>query len=327
MKKKNIKKILISNVVVLILCSVIICVPYLIDSNKRLTELESNSKLAETSVGTIEYKIIGNKGPVILFTHATPGGYDQGWSIEGYRVLAPSRPGYLRTPLEVGKTPAEQARAFSALLDSLNIGEVCVYGVSGGGPSAICFAALFPEKTSSLILLMPVSQSIDPNEKAVPSFMQSDFLTWAGINIIQIDFVLKAMLKVIIPDANTAQLIIENPKKIESFKSLMWCAWPISKRRPGNLNDTSQFKSLVLPSYKIKVPTLIIHGSEDETVPVSQSKKLSEQIPGSKLVIIEGVGHMGISSKIEEVEKIVDEFLEGVNTNKSTEKTFPSTLP
>ena len=177
MKKKILnKKILISNVVVLILWSVIICVLYLIDSNKRLTELESNSKLVETSVGTIEYKMIGSKGPVILFTHATPGGYDQGWSIDGYRVLAPSRPGYLRTPLEVGKTPAEQAQAFSALLESLNIAEVCVYGVSGGGPSAICFAALFPEKTSALILQMAVSQSIDPNEKEVPSILQSDFL-------------------------------------------------------------------------------------------------------------------------------------------------------
>ena len=47
--------------------------------------------------------------------------------MEGYRVLTPSRPGYLRTPLEVGKTAAEQARAFSALLDTIGIKGVIVF--------------------------------------------------------------------------------------------------------------------------------------------------------------------------------------------------------
>jgi pimeloyl-ACP methyl ester carboxylesterase len=315
------KRILICIIGVLIFVSVIICVLYLTDKNKRLAALASNSQLAETSVGTIEYKIYGDKGPVILIIHGTPGGYDQGGPIEGYRVLSVSRPGYLRTPLQVGKTPAEQAQAFSALLESLNIEKVCVWGASGGGPSAICFAALFPEKTSALFLLMAVSQPWEPLEEK-PSFMQSDFLTWALGSLMQNDSVLKAALKSLIPNPNTRQLILEDHKKIEGLKGLLWTAWPPSKRYQGELNDIRQFKSLALPASKIKKPTLIIHGSEDINAPVSQSKKLAGQIQGSKLIILKGVNHIGFFSKIEEIEKIFTKFLEGVSANESNEKTY-----
>jgi len=41
----------------------------------------------------------------------------------------------------------------------------------------------------------------------------------------------------------------------------------------------------------IKVPTLIIHGSEDPVIPVEGGKDTQEAIPGSKLIIIEGMGH------------------------------------
>jgi pimeloyl-ACP methyl ester carboxylesterase len=323
---KKIKKVLIGIAGLLIFISVIICVLYLIDKNKRLSELESNSQLAETSVGTIEYKIYGDKGPVILLMHGTPGGYDQGGPIEGYRVLSVSRPGYLRTPLQVGKTPAEQAKALSDLLESLNIEKVCVWGASGGGPSAISFAALYPEKTSALFLLMAVSQSWEPNEEK-PSFMRSDFLTWAIGSLMENDSILKAALKVLVPNPNTRQLILEDHEKIEKVKKLLWTTWPPSKRYMGELNDINQFKSLALPASKIKIPTLIIHGSEDINAPVSQSKKLAEQIPGSKLIILEGVDHIGFFSKVEEIEKIFTQYLEGVSAKKSNEKTLPPTLP
>ncbi|MHA2398577.1 MAG: alpha/beta fold hydrolase [Promethearchaeota archaeon] len=41
----------------------------------------------------------------------------------------------------------------------------------------------------------------------------------------------------------------------------------------------------------IKVPTLIIHGTDDPVIPVEGGKDTHEAIPGSKLLIIEGMGH------------------------------------
>ena len=54
---------------------------------------------------------------------------------------------------------------------------------------------------------------------------------------------------------------------------------------------------------KIKIPTLIIHGDEDKTVPVEQSKKTSSIIENCKLEIITGADHK--YSKPEEFEKML----------------------
>ena len=42
---------------------------------------------------------------------------------------------------------------------------------------------------------------------------------------------------------------------------------------------------------KIKVPWLIVHGTNDETVPLEQGERLHEWNPGSEIYIIEGAGH------------------------------------
>ena len=115
-------------------------------------ELAAVSSVVETSSGPMEYRAGGAGERVLLFVHGTPGGHDQGGAAgelaaaNGWRFLAPSRPGYLRTPLATGRTPVEQADAYAALLDALDIRRVAILGVSGGGPSALEFAARHPER-------------------------------------------------------------------------------------------------------------------------------------------------------------------------------------
>ena len=96
--------------------------------------LKANSETVETSLGSVEYTLKGNNGPVLLFIHGTPGGYDQTTeATDKFRVLTPSRPGYLRTSILLGKTPLQQAKVFKALLEALGIDKVIVMGTSGGG--------------------------------------------------------------------------------------------------------------------------------------------------------------------------------------------------
>lgn len=66
--------------------------------------LTIGSRMLETSVGPIEYAEVG-EGPPVLVIHGAGGGFDQGLDLaedlvrNGFRVIAPSRFGYLRTPL------------------------------------------------------------------------------------------------------------------------------------------------------------------------------------------------------------------------------------
>ena len=42
----------------------------------------------------------------------------------------------------------------------------------------------------------------------------------------------------------------------------------------------------------IEAPTLVIHGDEDEMLPVANGRMIASLIPGSRLEILDGVGHM-----------------------------------
>lgn len=67
----------------------------------------------------------------------------------------------------------------------------------------------------------------------------------------------------------------------------------------------------------IKIPTLIVHGDEDETVPIGQSKKTASLIQNCRLEIIEGADHT--YSKAEHFEKMLDlisEFIVGQSQDK-----------
>ena len=294
----------------LILGTGLVWVSYSNFSEERLTAIKTGSKILDTAAGTMEYQQIGNNGPVLLFLHGTPGGYDQAVPFEGMRVLAPSRPGYLRTPLDTGRTPQEQADAYAALMDSLGIDQVIVVGASGGGPSAIAFAVRHPDRTVALIALEAVSQtiSLEDLEIEMPFFMSSDFYMWATLTFMG----LEGIVELVVPNPKNQRLLLNDPVKLGMMESLMWSSWPMSLRGLGDANDLTQFADIDLNASAISAPTLIIHGTEDINVEYTQSVTLAQQIPGAILHTVDGADHMMPYSHSEEMMAAIEEFLTGL---------------
>ena len=144
-----------------VLCAVVAYAKFWHWRSEITNGLTANSSVIQTARGPIEYATLGQGSPVLI-VHGTPGGYDQIYEMlaltqpasdaPGTRAIIPSRPGYLRTPLYVGKTPEQQADAFAALLDALHIHQkVGVIGGSGGGPSAIRFVLQYPDRCAALV--------------------------------------------------------------------------------------------------------------------------------------------------------------------------------
>jgi len=63
----------------------------------------------------------------------------------------------------------------------------------------------------------------------------------------------------------------------------------------------------MLPS--IAVPTLIITGAEDEMIPVDESRKMAAAIPGAKLVIVPGAGHLANLEQPDAFNDALNQFL------------------
>jgi len=61
------------------------------------------------------------------------------------------------------------------------------------------------------------------------------------------------------------------------------------------------------------LPTLIIWGDRDDIIPVSHARAAHEAIPGSRLVILEGVGHF---PQIEEPKQFVAALVDFVDSTK-----------
>jgi len=61
---------------------------------------------------------------------------------------------------------------------------------------------------------------------------------------------------------------------------------------------------------QIKIPVLIIHGSADEIVPMSQSQKLVKLIPNAKLVLVKNSDHRYTEDKkFKQMIKLISDFI------------------
>jgi pimeloyl-ACP methyl ester carboxylesterase len=117
-------------------------------------------RIANTSAGPIEYADKGGGIP-LLSIHGAGGGYDQGLVNvadlvgDNFRVIAPSRFGYLGTPVPSDQSVAAQADAHAALLTELNVDKAIVVGVSAGARSAVELAVRHSDRVAGPILIVP----------------------------------------------------------------------------------------------------------------------------------------------------------------------------
>lgn len=144
MKKKMIYSL--TGFLAIILFALLIAYPSYKKQMKEASErIKSESRLLETRFGLMEYAMRG-KGKPVLLIHGAGGGFDQGLWLgqiclnDDYRLIAPSKFGYLGSEMPKEYSAKLQAQQYRILLDSLEIEKVQIIGVSAGGPSAMQFA-------------------------------------------------------------------------------------------------------------------------------------------------------------------------------------------
>lgn len=305
--KKWFKRVGLGLVVIALILLAVNCVRFSQWRTEVTKNLERDSTVVQTAKGPIEYAEIGH-GPAVLMIHGDPGGYDQIYQVlklddaehGDFRYIIPSRPGYLRTPLSAGKTSKEQAEAFAALLDVLKIGKVAVVGGSGGGPSAIEFAALYPERCTALVLEEAITMMREPGkpglvEAALKNTLGMDFSVW------------------LIKDRFSAALQAKDPAdpKITSIAMAIFNATvPDASRDAGHQNDIAEQATISeLPLKSIRCPTLILQGTADVNVPIAHGEFAHAQIAGSQFVRLPGQDHWMVITKHKELGKLIHAFL------------------
>lgn len=275
-----------------------------------LGELNAGSQIIDTPLGPIEYDTVGH-GSAVLMVHGGGGGYDQGLLFSyprwGFQFIAPSRPGYLRTPIDSGPSFEEQADLFAALLDEIGIDKVCVLGMSAGGPSSIQFALRHPDRCWGLVLYAAFNAPITDlpaNAEMIRNLLPyGDFPIWAIINS---PFAVEAAL-----GEPTKSQVGADPEKLAFFKAMLKTIYPMSVRSQGMFNDMMQGKDLQdMPLEEIKTPTLVMHGDSDKMVPYEQGLASAERIPNAEMVTFENGDHLAFITHLETSKPALQTFLE-----------------
>lgn len=266
------------------------------DLGEARKRLAAGGHLVHTSCGATEYGEEG-EGKAVLSIHGAGGGWDQGLLIsaflgEGFRVVAPSRFGYLNTPYPDDPSAVAQADAYACLLDHLGIERISVIAFSAGGPSALQFAIRYPERTDALVMVSAISdrslvdpRPVDPSKDPVLSALLTDFVFWTATTY----FPGRAMAFFGVSLEAQRRL---TPEEHDRALGVLRMILPMSLRKTGNFNDPAHwFQRGEFDLGRITAPTLVVHAADDTFVPVAHGQYSAAHIPNARFAPQEFGGH------------------------------------
>ena len=261
---------------------------------ERLAQVKR--QMIETTHGTIEVALRG-EGPPVLVVHGAAGGVDQALQLgaeplaAGFQIIAPSRFGYLGTPLPPEATPRQQAEAFVSLLDHLGIEKAAVIAYSAGGPSAAHLALHHPERVSALILVstaMADKALSLPPRPVLQRLMHSDFAFWLLTHPLR-----RVTQRMFVPGSYEL-----SPDEAAEVGATVKMLLPIEPRAQGLLfdmyvtNTDPHERSEAYRLEEITVPTLVVNAMDDPAANYEDAKAMSTRILGARLVTVPEGGHL-----------------------------------
>lgn len=274
-----------------------------------------NSRLIETRRGPIEYAQAGS-GPAVLVVHGAGGGFDQGMEFaapiakRGFRVVAMSRFGYLRTAMPVDASPAAQADAHLALMDALGIDRAVVLGASAGAPSAMQFALRHPDRCQALGVLVPMAYrpatepsaiaSLSPaGERLLMFLLSSDLAFWLARKLAR-NLLIKTVLGT--PPDVVSKASLQEQARVDG---ILQHIQPIGARALGIRNDANIGRSLTFNLEKIAVPTLVVSVRDDLYGTYASAQYTAGHIAGARFVGYDRGGHVWVGHHNEVIAEIL----------------------
>ena len=220
-----------------------------------------------------------------------------------YRLIMADNRGSGRTKIlnEDGiRTPAKLSLDVLGLVDGLNIDKFHIFGGSMGGMICQEFAVKYPKRLKSLIIACSQFGGKDAI-KANPGVRETRA---------------KGGIPTATPEERRAALetlfhpnTIDNRSEVVKFYDDNKRKFPHSKeeleRRTRGMDACDVSEEI----RNLKIPTLVICGSNDVLVPTENSSLIADRIPDSELSIIEKSGHHFYSEQPELSSKIILEFL------------------
>ena len=97
-----------------------------------------------------------------------------------------------------------------------------------------------------------------------------------------------------------------------SLEEARWHSVPVLRRTQGYFGRAVKGLTrlqLIAGIAKLRIPTLVVHGSADTVLPLKAGRQLAETIPGARFLVVPNAGHSVHFSRCEEVNSAIAEFI------------------
>jgi pimeloyl-ACP methyl ester carboxylesterase len=196
-----------------------------------------------------------------------------------FTVVAWDAPGYGGSSDPPDAFPlADVADCLAAFIDALGLGRPHVVGLSFGGGLALELYGRHPAVPRTLVLAGAYAGWAG----SLPAEVIEQRLQLAlRASELPPDQLVAGMLPTLFSESAPAGLVAEFATSMAEFH-------PVGLRANARAFAEADLRD-VLP--RIDVPTLVLHGGEDVRAPLNVAQELHARIPGSRLVVMDGVGH------------------------------------
>jgi pimeloyl-ACP methyl ester carboxylesterase len=183
-----------------------------------------------------------------------------------------------------------------AVMDAVDSSRAALFGMSEGGSIAAMFAATYPDRVSSLVLLGAAIRCWAPPE--------IDFDDPEVIAYIDEHFGEGLML------ANGGAPSVADDERVRAWAGRVerLGMTPTSFRALVKMNAAFDARS-VLPA--VSAPTLVMHRTDEQVVVVDQGREAASLIPGARYVELPGADHLPYFDDPETTLALIEEFVTG----------------
>jgi pimeloyl-ACP methyl ester carboxylesterase len=234
----------------------------------------------------------GTGDPVLVLHHSTG---SPGWLpfcdelAANRRVLLPDMPGYGQSQRpEWARDPRDVAILLLHALDQLELTSgVTLVGLGFGGYIAAEMATMDQRRLGSLVLIG--AAGVQPSEGEIFDQMLVDFQDYVKAGFSSDD-----AYHAVFGEETPAEMRTLWDFSREMTARLAWKPYMFNRRLPHLLRD-------------VRTPALLIWGSRDVIVPIGAAHVYRDALPGARLEIVEGAGHLVELEQPERVARLINE--------------------
>ncbi len=237
----------------------------------------------------------------LLFLHGVGGGH-AAWdrqlpffAARGYRAHAWDQPGYGGTP---PVAPYDLEHVTGALARVIGGEPAILVGHSMGGFVAQEAYARFPERVRALVLCFTSAAFGGSGSDFARQFIA------ARIAPLDDGRTMAEIAARVMPALRGSR---SDPAGLALAERIMSAVPPDTYRQAVRLLTTFDRRAQ-LPG--IRVPTLLVAGSDDRVAPAAVMERMAQKIPGAEYVLLEGCGHLGPMDQPEPFNQALADFLE-----------------